>query len=63
MNRTFDSTLDAIAAHELSELDVTTGRVVVDARARRASNDATADAPISAVDAMALCMATSAIGG
>ena len=61
MNRTFETSLDRSAAHELSELDVTTGRVVE--RARRASNDATADAPIAAVDALALCMASSAIGG
>ena len=61
MNRTFDTTIDRIAAHELSELDLTTGRVVE--RTQRASNDPAQDAPISAVDAMALCMASSAIGG
>ena len=30
---------------------------------KRASNDATVEVPISADDAMALCMAVSAIGG
>jgi hypothetical protein len=33
------------------------------ARAKRASNDATVEVPISAVEAMALCMKDSAIGG
>ena len=61
MNRTFETTIDRIAAHELSELDITTGRIVD--RTPRASNDPTTAAPISAVDAMALCMACSAIGG
>jgi hypothetical protein len=61
MNRTFETPIDRIAAHELSELDVTTGRVVD--RAPRASNDPSPDAPIKAVDAMALCMSCSAIGG
>ena len=55
MNRTFDNTIDRIAAHAVSELDLTTGRVID--RTRRTSNDAPQSAPISAVDAMALCMA------
>ena len=33
------------------------------ARGKRASNDATVDVPVSAEEAMALCMAASAIGG
>ena len=37
---------------------------VVDAhRATRASNDANRDAPISAIDALAACMADSTFGG
>jgi hypothetical protein len=45
------------------ELNLPAASSVEKARGKRASNDATAERPISAADAMALCMKSSAIGG
>jgi hypothetical protein len=45
------------------ELDLPALTSLQKARGKRASNDATVEVPISAVDAMALCMKDSAIGG
>lgn len=45
------------------ELNLPAAAPVEKARGKRASNDATVEAPISAQDAMALCMAASAMGG
>ena len=61
MNRTFDTTYDSLTTPAIAELDVATGRVVE--RARRGRDDASTESPVRAVDAMALCMAASAIGG
>ncbi len=59
-------TNEALSRNPMSpnfELNLPTATPVEKARGNRASNDATVEAPISAVDAMALCMAASAIGG
>jgi hypothetical protein len=45
------------------ELNRPAAAPVEKARGKRASNDATLEVPISAVDAMALCMKDSALGG
>ena len=45
------------------ELNLPAAAPVEKARGTRASNDATVETPISAVDAMALCMKDSALGG
>ena len=45
------------------ELNLPAAAPIEKARAKRASNDATVETPISAVDALALCMKDSAIGG
>ena len=45
------------------ELNLPAAAPVEKARGKRASNDASAEQPIRAVDALALCMKDSAIGG
>jgi hypothetical protein len=45
------------------ELNLPASTPVEKARGKRASNDAAVETPISAVDAMALCMRDSALGG
>jgi hypothetical protein len=45
------------------EFNLPAATPVEKARGKRASNDAVVDAPISAADALALCMRDSAIGG
>lgn len=45
------------------ELNLPAATPVEKARGKCASNDATVETPISAIDAMALCMKDSAIGG
>ncbi len=63
MNRKLESSrFAADATLALSELDVTTGRVV-EIAPKRASNDAAQQPSIKASEAMAICMAHSAIGG
>ena len=62
MNVTSNDALSNPMSPEL-ELNVAAPAAVDKARGKRASNDAAVDAPISAVDAMALCMKDSAIGG
>ncbi len=62
-------TNDVVSSHPNSpmspefELNLPAATPIEKARGKRASNDPTLDAPISAVDAMALCMMASAIGG
>jgi hypothetical protein len=45
------------------ELNISAPMPVEKARGKRASNDASEEAPILAADAMAICMANSAFGG
>lgn len=45
------------------ELNLPAATPAQKARSKRASNDEAAETPITAVDAMALCMQNSAIGG
>jgi hypothetical protein len=45
------------------ELNLPASAPVEKARGKRASNDASVETPITAVDAMALCMKDSALGG
>jgi hypothetical protein len=65
MNRQLDATLNAAAATmptTIADLTPTPNRAVERTIQRSASNDAT-NRPISAVDAMALCMRDSTFGG
>lgn len=57
---------DVVSPNPMSpefEFNLPAAAPVQKARGKRASNDATVQAPICAEDAMALCMAASAIGG
>ena len=45
------------------ELNLPAATLVEKAHGKRASNDATVEAPVRAADALALCMKDSAIGG
>ena len=53
----------AVSSSLVKDATVATSGVIGEKRAVRASNDSGQDAAISAVDAMAICMANSAIGG
>jgi hypothetical protein len=57
---------DAVSTNPMSpefELNLPAATPVQNPRGKRASNDATLHKPISAEEAMALCMAASALGG
>ena len=57
---------DAVSSNPMASdfgFQLPSSEPVEKAGGKRASNDATVEAPISADEAMALCMAASAIGG
>jgi len=59
-------TNDVVSSNPMSpefELNLPAATPVEKARGKRASNDGAVEAPIRAEDAMALCMAASAVGG
>lgn len=62
MNVTNNEALSNPMAPEF-EMNLSAPASVEKARGKRASNDAALEAPIRAVDALALCMKDSAIGG
>ena len=65
MNRQLDAILNAAAENQaapITDLTPASHRIVERTTMQSASNDATKN-PIAAVDAMALCMLDSALGG
>jgi hypothetical protein len=61
-------TLETVAPQEIAESaalfpGMQVSAVVENATKQRASNDGSGEAPVRAIDAMALCMASSTFGG